>query len=92
MISRPLSDRLDFGRGRELAENLLDIDLYCVRDKAVVAEDHTQGLVAGQLFNQFFRDTLVEAGDQGVVVDEEHGLVLHRLAADGQRQVHAPID
>jgi hypothetical protein len=77
---------------KELAEDLFDVDLHRVRDEAVVAEDHAQGLVACQLLHQILGDTAVEAGNKRIVVDEEHRVALQRLAADGQRQVHTPID
>ena len=45
----------------------------------------------GQLFDELLAHARVETGDEGVLVDEEHGLALNGLPLDRQRQVDAPI-
>ena len=42
------SNRLDVGAGRQLAEDLLDVDLDRVGHKAIIAEHDPQRLASGQ--------------------------------------------
>jgi len=77
------SNRFDVGRGGELAENLINIDLYRIRHKTIVTKNHAHGLLGGQLLDQFFGYALVKAGYQVIrlVIDEIDGLFLNGLFA-----------
>ena len=85
------SDRPNVGAGGELAKDLLDIDLNGIRYEAIVAENDAQRFAASKFLHQFIRHPRVEAGDEGVLINEEYSLGQNRLAQDRQGQVHAPI-
>ena len=61
---RPPLNRFDIGGGGKLAEDLADIDFHCVRNKSILKENHTQGLMGGQFLDQFFGNAFIETGDQ----------------------------
>ena len=77
--------------GGKLTEYLLHVDFHRVGSKAVVTEDHAQRLKSGQLLHEFFRDVPVEAGDKRVFVHKVHGSAQPLFPADGQGEVHAPV-
>lgn len=83
-ISQELEDLLDVDAGAVVAE--------AVVAEAVVAEDGAERLASGDGSDEFIGEAAVEAGGEGVLIDEEDALAVQGLGDDGQSEIDAPID
>lgn len=86
------SQRLDLGPRTQELEDLLDVDAGAVVAEAVVAEDGAERLASGDGSDEFIGEAAVEAGGEGVLIDEEDALAVQGLGDDGQSEIDAPID